>query len=319
MKNKKQKTKKIIIASLIVALVAGTAIFTQTDLLQGLTRFKEITPETKTFGKKAETETAEYPVPKDPIIGEVKETEDPIIDGADEEEETEYPPAPEYPTIDGAEEEEEEEEEYPVPEDPIFGEVEEDEEDDESQNTCTDTWTKALSGTYIYEQVFNEFGEISVNNAPFLGTNAAQIRNLAKKIQNGCDLKLQFETDPQGETYEPTINCNSVEILGDINTDLEELGENYFFHVACKSSIPLHEGGYDGNIFLFDQVSLSAYGIIGEGDNKQTISKRRVGITEEWIGMYHRSLFEHRAFDDDWRELALDRNQNWKVTAWVKR
>ena len=78
MKNKKLKTKKIIIASLIVALVAGTAIFTQTDLLQGLTKLKKTGDITRSFEKKVEEveEAAEEIEEVEEAAEEVEEVEE---------------------------------------------------------------------------------------------------------------------------------------------------------------------------------------------------------------------------------------------------
>lgn len=77
---------------------------------------------------------------------------------------------------------------------------------------CPATWTKALTGSYVYDPGENA----SSDRAPLTGISVSQVMGLANAIESGCDMKVQFRPATEGMQY-TTVTCQVIDIQKDGN------------------------------------------------------------------------------------------------------
>ncbi|MEK7524093.1 MAG: hypothetical protein AAB588_03600 [Patescibacteria group bacterium] len=114
-----------------------------------------------------------------------------------------------------------------------------------NQNGCPQTWSKVLEATYEFNGQLNNAGPV------LSGASTRDLQNLARLVQQGCDVKVRFEAVPQGGgSFEPTVTCDLAHTTGDIKSSE--------FYVSCLSNTPIVRGRFYSTAFMYDEVVFNA-------------------------------------------------------------
>lgn len=154
---------------------------------------------------------------------------------------------------------------------------------------CTHQWTKAFEGRYRYDPP----PDTGTDRVDLVGVTAENIRNLAAAIQDGCDMKVQFQSVPRNAAFGTTALCEAVDLL---------TGPDSGYFVDCKFQSYLRHGEFFRDHPLYTSVYFWL-----EGDAPK-LSKRHLELLPnpssptDYYGTTTTSLFGERAGDyrTDW-------------------
>lgn len=159
--------------------------------------------------------------------------------------------------------------------------------------TCGNTWTKQLEGRYKFDPQKNT----NTAGPIFYGANTEQIRELAKLVKQGCDMKIQMEERPQGKSgmRETSVACDATQVMGEVNKNP---------YVICQFHTPLPNGGFQFGNYLYDEFA--------------------------FVGLDPIQIYKTRYFLKDGSDIptsvsffsttnAWDQNIDWKVEVFLKK
>jgi len=161
----------------------------------------------------------------------------------------------------------------------------------ETPSICDDEWSEAFTATYTYDP------ETNADRTPLSGITRDDIDRLGRAIEDGCDVKVQF----QGGADDLTSVCSGLELSNEIGLDS--------FSVECRLASSFHEGNFRTQNHLYDLVNFWI-----NADAVPQISKNRLVIDDQLT-------------DDSYEETSVsffsptnwDANETKEVTVYTRK